>query len=139
MYSSFFKFFSISLLILVIYSCFVSQLPLSSSSKIIDSNKFNWPLPNNYNITCYFGPRQAPTSGASSFHYGIDIAATEGSTIYSCFSGTVTSIGFKRSKWLLYNNWKSKHLCNIFSHFPKFSSSSWWIYINKYPSCKCWT
>ena len=39
--------------------------------------------------------RQAPTNGASSYHSGIDIAATEGTPIYACFPGLVTFIGFK--------------------------------------------
>ncbi len=32
--------------------------------------------------------------GASSYHSGIDIAAPEGTEIYSCFSGQVTYTGF---------------------------------------------
>jgi len=100
MYNSFFKFFFVSIIILTIYSCFISLTPNYETT--IDKT-FNWPLPNNYNITCHFGPRKIPTLGASSFHYGIDISAKEGTTIYSCFSGTVTYIGFRRSKWVFYN------------------------------------
>lgn len=48
-----------------------------------------------HTITSPFGKRISPTSGASSNHSGIDIAATEGSTIYSVITGTVTFIGFK--------------------------------------------
>lgn len=45
-------------------------------------------------ITSYFGYRKAPTSGAGSFHGGIDIGAPTGAKVVSCFSGTVTYIGY---------------------------------------------
>ena len=45
-------------------------------------------------ITSPFGKRKAPTSGASSFHSGIDIGAPTGTKIISICSGTVTFLGF---------------------------------------------
>ena len=44
-------------------------------------------------VTSPFGAREAPTQGASEFHYGIDIAANEGTPI-ACFAdGTVGVVG----------------------------------------------
>lgn len=54
------------------------------------SNGFYWPTPGFNNITSKFGYRIAPTSGASTYHGGIDIGAKEGSKIYAIDSGVVT-------------------------------------------------
>lgn len=45
-------------------------------------------------ITSGFGYRNAPTSGAGTFHGGIDIGAPAGSNIVAAFSGEVIYIGF---------------------------------------------
>jgi len=45
-------------------------------------------------ITSNFGYRTAPTSGASSYHGGIDIAAPAGSNIVATCSGKVSFTGF---------------------------------------------
>ena len=47
-----------------------------------------------HTITSPFGKRISPTTGASSNHSGIDIAAHEESTLYSVISGKVTFVGF---------------------------------------------
>ena len=68
-----------------------TKLPYYQFSK----TDFFWPVPGFHTITSQFGRRRAPTSGASSFHSGIDIAATEGSNIYSITSGKIIFTGFK--------------------------------------------
>lgn len=97
MFNSFFKYFSFIILVLIFISIFLINFPYNSEQESISisSEKFNWPLPGNNNITSPFGKRTSPTSGASSSHSGIDIAATEGTPIYSCFPGKVTFTGFK--------------------------------------------
>lgn len=45
-------------------------------------------------ITSNFGYRTAPTSGASAYHGGIDIAVPAGSNIIAACSGKVTFTGF---------------------------------------------
>lgn len=45
-------------------------------------------------ISSYYGPRNAPTAGASTFHRGIDFAASEGSPIYAAGSGSVAFVGY---------------------------------------------
>lgn len=108
MFHSFFKSFSISIfsatLILLLFFC--SFVPLFSEydsfessnsisyTTILSSNEFLWPTPGYTTITSYFGRRNAPTSGASTSHSGIDIAAPTGSNIVAVCSGSVTFLGF---------------------------------------------
>jgi murein DD-endopeptidase MepM/ murein hydrolase activator NlpD len=46
-----------------------------------------------YRISSPFGPRKAPTKGASTFHQGIDLAAPKGTPIYASQDGKVTYSG----------------------------------------------
>ena len=43
-------------------------------------------------LSSFFGPRKAPTEGASTWHKAIDIAAPAGTPIKSVMSGTVTAV-----------------------------------------------
>ena len=52
-----------------------------------------WPCSSTY-ISSYFGYRDAPTWGASTYHEGIDIAGYYGEGIYAAMSGTVTTAGW---------------------------------------------
>lgn len=55
--------------------------------------EFKWPLEKkNKYITSYFGNRYAPTSGASTNHKGLDIAADYGDPIYAAADGKITMI-----------------------------------------------
>ena len=86
--SSWFIFISIGF----IFLCFSStisifsannEIALSNGSIILPENiilnfsnsEFLWPTPGYATITSYFGYRNAPTSGASTYHSGIDIGA----------------------------------------------------------------
>lgn len=95
MYNSFFKFYIPIILIFLAFSLLV--LFISNKSKFVSplETEFYWPLPGNKNITSPFGRRTSPTSGASSYHSGIDIGASENTPIYACFSGEVIFTGFK--------------------------------------------
>ena len=64
--------------------------------EIIESNPngFVWPIPGYNNISSYFGKRKAPTSGASSFHYGIDVPAPQGSKLIAVKDGEITFKAF---------------------------------------------
>lgn len=53
-----------------------------------------WPAPGITGINSYFGKRKAPTSGASSYHKGIDIAAPQGFEFIAVTNGTITFTGF---------------------------------------------
>ena len=50
---------------------------------------FLWPMPTSTTISSYYGPRTAPTAGASSFHKGIDIPCPIGSGVIAVADGTV--------------------------------------------------
>ena len=113
MYSSFFRFFIIILVIItflnIIFQASFAGLLLNDSAilielEILDTSgaEFFWPLPNNHRITSYFGKRNAPTKGASSYHSGIDIAASEGTKLYSCISGYVTFLEFSGAGRIYY-------------------------------------
>jgi murein DD-endopeptidase MepM/ murein hydrolase activator NlpD len=77
------------LIIFIIVILFVPSIYSNGSS-----NPFIFPIKNEYVITSYFGYREAPTSWASTYHSGIDIAVPAGSEVYSVFSGTVKNLGF---------------------------------------------
>ena len=63
----------------------------------ISGSIFYWPVPGYSRISSYFGNRNSPTAGASSFHQGIDIPAPAGTYLVAVFSGTVSYIGFNGS------------------------------------------
>ena len=68
----------------------------TSVGEILDFNPngFVWPSPGYTRINSYFGKRNAPTSGASTFHKGIDIGAPEGSAFIAVSDGEITFTDF---------------------------------------------
>lgn len=60
----------------------------------INPNGFIWPIPGYTSISSPFGKRNAPTSGASSFHYGVDIPAPEGTKLIAINDGEITFRSF---------------------------------------------
>lgn len=70
------------------------QIALKNSYNI---NHMIWPLPSDHNIYSYYGYRTPPTSGASSFHRGLDIGGSYGSNIVAALSGTVITASYNRS------------------------------------------
>ena len=105
MLSYFYKLFlAFIVFIIICFICLIFSLQSVegldlSSNEILDftlsSSGFLWPTPNYTTITSPYGNRKAPTSGAGTFHSGIDIGAPVGANIYSVFSGEVTYVGFK--------------------------------------------
>lgn len=85
---------------------------VSNDNNFYFSSDFLWPVPGFHTITCPFGPRKSPTSGASSNHSGIDIGAPEGTVIYSSSPGTVSFTGFNGANG-----------CSIIIDYEEFSFS----------------
>ena len=63
-------------------------LARGNSKKILQGGLI-WPCPDSKRITSGFGNRKSPTKGASTFHQGIDIGASVGTTVLSAASGEV--------------------------------------------------
>ena len=93
-----------------------------SNKEIIDFNPdgFVWPIPGYTSISSFFGKRNAPTSGASSFHYGIDIPAPEGTKLISIADGEITFRSFLGAGGytitLSFNNYKVSY-CHVSPNF----------------------
>lgn len=95
MTSNFFKSIFIYFLTIIIVSIFTLFAAVQASSSTFSNRlsldgEFIWPLPDYSYISSYFGYRNSPTSGASSYHSGIDIPAPSGTAILAVCSGTVT-------------------------------------------------
>ena len=86
-----FKNFYFSFFIIILLLSFIFSINFSISE--FDTNCF-WPTPNFDTITSYFGSRIHPVTGKYSYHSGIDIAAPQGTNIYSISDGIVSFIGF---------------------------------------------
>ena len=96
--------FSYSFIFIIIFVILISCM----SSYTLDYSNFNinekdiyistygyaWPIPGFKNISSYYGPRNSPTAYASSFHYGLDLPAKEGTYFLATISGTVVYTGF---------------------------------------------
>lgn len=106
MNSSFFMSFRRMIIIYVIIYVFLSVVLIPifikyPNIKFIDSNEdYIWPIPGYTTITSSFGYRYAPTSGASTYHSGIDIGAPAGAEFYAVFSGEIVMTEFSRCRGL---------------------------------------
>ena len=69
----------------------------TSYSLNISGEEFIWPSPVAGRISCGFGPRKAPTAGASTYHKGVDIAVPSGTTVVASKAGKVTIAQYSSS------------------------------------------
>ncbi|SFR65111.1 murein hydrolase activator EnvC family protein [Anaeromicropila populeti] len=67
----------------------------TSDSGVVSSEGFRWPLNVSGTITSQFGYRTAPTAGASTYHKGIDIAVSSGTSIVAAAGGTVVTSAYQ--------------------------------------------
>lgn len=102
MFSNFNKTFSF-ILIFILFICvlfipiiYLNQFSLGVNSNdwtppsYINQDKFVWPIPGYTSISSYFGKRDSPTTGASTYHSGLDIPAPEGTYLYAIDDGYVS-------------------------------------------------
>ena len=90
MLSFFYKYLYILLFITILICIFFIpffEIDNSSFSQYTNNNfvfssyNFVWSIPGYTNISSPFGKRSSPTSGASTYHSGIDIPAPEGTKL----------------------------------------------------------
>ena len=81
----------------------ISQIESSYRAQLFSMNvvarqyngdKFLWPMPAGTEISSYYGPRVAPTAGATTYHRGIDIPCPEGSEVIAVAPGQVIYVGY---------------------------------------------
>lgn len=86
------------------------------------SGTLSWPVSSNspdYNyISSYFGYREQPVAGASTYHRGIDIGISTGTPIYSAADGYVATTGYSsvRGYYVMV-----KHADNLYTFYQHLS------------------
>ncbi len=76
---------------------------LAAADNVVEKDERNpdnmiWPLPGDGRIYAYFGPRVAPTAGASTYHRGLDIGGVYGARIVATLSGKVIEATYNASR-----------------------------------------
>lgn len=98
-----FKLFNRFFIFIFVFIIFISMLfvPILYSNNsfytdgysheiLLSGDGFFWPIPGYTYISSYFGKRTSPTSGASTYHSGIDIPASENTKIYAVNNGYIS-------------------------------------------------
>lgn len=89
------------------------------------SGTLGWPLSSsspNYNaITSYFGNRESPVPGASTYHRGIDIGVSTGTPVYSSADGYVLDVQNTGVRGLFV---LIKHGNNLYTRYQHLSSAN---------------
>ena len=78
----------------ILSSSNIKQTPSEKELIFLGNSNYAWPIPGYTTLSSKFGKRTAPTTGASTFHKGIDIPAPEGTNLIATCDGTITFIGF---------------------------------------------
>ena len=88
------KIYYLFLSIISILTIFITILSSENSAYNFKIEEYCWPTPNFKGISSYFGYRNSPTKGASSYHKGIDILAYQNSAVCAIDSGIVQFASF---------------------------------------------
>lgn len=86
--------FTTLFILILSISIFFSPIYIYSNTNSSNFSNFIWPAPGYYTITSKFGKRTAPTTGASTYHKGLDISAPTGTPLLAVTSGKITFTGF---------------------------------------------
>ena len=78
-----------------------------AGSNPTSASGFRSPLNGKFRISSGFGPRRAPTAGASTYHKGVDLAAPTGTPVQAAKGGVVTISTHQMSggRSVGYGNW----------------------------------
>ncbi len=90
-----------------------------TSAYSYDGGLFCWPCPDYIAISSDYGWRTDPIDGSTSFHNGVDMAASEGSDILAAYDGTVVAASYN---WSMGNYVTINHgngLYTIYMHASK--------------------
>ena len=85
------------------YDGFIGQKrDKDENARYVGDGEWWWVVPSSFTITSKFGPRTSPTAGASSYHKGLDIAATTGADIIATRDGKVivSQFGSAEGYWI---------------------------------------
>ena len=80
---------------------------------------FTWPLSIQGTITSKFGPRRAPTAGASTYHKGVDIAAPQGTSILAASGGEVVTAQYSSSAGNYAMIYHGDDIYTVYMHMSK--------------------
>lgn len=99
-----------------------SSAPGSTERAYVDTleEDYLWPLPGNYYITSYFGYRNQPTAGASTYHQGIDIDGETGDIIVATKSGIVTAATYNSTRGYYVEITHDNGVKTIYMHMSRY-------------------
>lgn len=80
---------------------------------------FTWPLAIQGTITSKFGPRTAPTAGASTYHKGVDIAAAQGTSVLASSEGKVVISQYSSSAGNYVMIYHGDDIYTVYMHMSK--------------------
>ena len=90
---------------------------------ISGSGVLAWPLPYKARITSYFGNREQPVPGASTYHRGIDIGVPTGTKVYSAADGYVVTRGYSSVRGYYIMVKHANNLYTFYQHLNSFAAS----------------
>lgn len=87
----------------------------------MNSGVFAWPCPSYKYVSSEYGPRTAPTTGASTTHKGIDLAAPYGANILAAEAGKVATAAYSSSagNYIIINHGTDSNgnvVCTVYMH-----------------------
>ena len=93
-------------------------LARGNSNRVL-SGGLIWPCPSSKRITSTFGKRKAPTKGGSTYHQGIDIGASTGTSVIAAAAGEVviSTYSYSAGNYIMINH--GSGIFTIYMHLSK--------------------